>query len=119
MNLQALYPDSEPTTIIGDIHTSRFHAGEVMYIKEAHKFTSLFMPAARIFLLVTDVRAERLKEITGGDCLKEGCPQIEASMGLHLQWYKELWDSINPKSKWDTNPWVFVYTFKKVDKPEK
>ncbi len=78
----------------------------------------LFMPAwaARDFIQITGVRVERLQAITEADCIDEGCPQIEASTGLRLQWYKELWDSINPKYPWASNPFVLVYDFKNVEK---
>ena len=34
-------------------------------------------------------------------------------------WYRCLWDSINAKRghPWESNPWVFVYTFEKIEKP--
>lgn len=41
-----------------------------------HWRPSIFMPrkAARIFLRVTDIRVERLQDITGGQAIKEGVP---------------------------------------------
>ena len=75
----------------------------------------LFMPAsaARLFIKITDVRAERLQEITEEDCIAEGMKQQELPFDIAPVWqYQELWDSINPKYPWEMNPWVWVYQFK-------
>lgn len=81
---------------------------------------SFFMPkaAARIFLKVTDVRCERLQEIGLGNCYAEGCPsEHERTPDI---WFQELWDKLNAQRgyRWETNPWVWVYTFERTDKPE-
>lgn len=89
---------------------------------------SIHMPkeTARIFLMVKDVRVERLNDILAhaGEVAKEGIPysdegDIEAS-GLR---FKELWDStIKPADRerygWDANPWVWVIEFERCEKPE-
>lgn len=90
----------------------------------------LFMPAwaARDFIQITAVRAERLQEITAKDCVAEGYPggdipedrdgkQMEISKLMRLGWFQATWNSINPKYPWEDNPWVFVYLFKKVERP--
>ena len=87
---------------------------------------SLFMPkdAARIFLQVTDVRAERLQDITDKDAVAEGVKEWpEDSPFGSVDEFPSLWDGIhawknpsNPKS-FDSNPWVWVYTFKKIENP--
>ena len=70
----------------------------------------LFMPAwaARDFIQITSVRAERLQEITAEDTVKEGVRGMS---------YQPLWDSINKEHQWASNPFVWVYSFKRVDKP--
>lgn len=90
-----------------------------------------FMPceAARIFLRVTDVRAERLQDITPFDAWNEGCrignsfPWEEHIPELQQQCrdivFKALWDSTVKKSDldaygWNANPWVWVYEFERV-----
>ena len=82
---------------------------------------SIHMPraAARIFLRVTDVRVERLQDISIEDCYSEGISIEKHECGCPVQeitTYKKLWDSINAKRGygWDTNPWVWVYEFEKV-----
>ncbi|GHV34930.1 hypothetical protein FACS18949_11900 [Clostridia bacterium] len=88
--------------------------------------------AARLFLRVTDVRAERVQDITIKDCIAEGVSVGSMNWNRlaaqHKEKYRELWESINTKRKydgdyvarrpgcnWDANPWVWVYTFEKLD----
>lgn len=81
---------------------------------------SIFMPreACRIRLEVTDVRIERLNDITPGDACSEG---IEFPPD-GVPWdpcdaFADLWDQINAKRgfDWETNPWVWVVAFRRVD----
>ena len=81
---------------------------------------SIFMPksAARIWLELTAVRVERLKEIeqNPNDILAEGYdPKTNATRG-DLSWYRELWETINGPGSWSANPWVWVLTFKRIEK---
>lgn len=93
---------------------------------------SIFMPkeAARIFLKVTDVRVERLQDISEADAIAEG---IVMNNTPHEGWYwmenvystdsaliayEKLWNKINGKKyPWDSNPWVWVISFEKTTKP--
>ena len=89
---------------------------------------SIHMPkaAARIFLRVTGVKAERLQGITPEDAHKEGIAfrPFNGNFPHYRNWlikdFRELWDSINAKRGygWDANPWVWVYTFERIAKPE-
>ena len=87
---------------------------------------SLFMPkaACRIFLQVTDVRVKRLNDITEEDAIKEGMElfQFKASHGFPTMTFKGLfqniWGVINGPSSWEENPWVWVISFKRIEKPE-
>lgn len=103
---------------------------------------SLFMPkeAARIWLKVTDVRIERLKNITGDGALREGSQGIRCNhvaLGEHgctdcmnTGWieppqveFMQIWNSTIKKSDidrhgWNANPWVWVIEFERCEKPE-
>ena len=89
---------------------------------------SLFMPkeAARIFLKVTDVRVERLQEITVDGIRNEGLSSMAVHAGdmeIALKEWEKLWNSTIKKSDldrygWEANPWVFVYEFERCEKPK-
>lgn len=84
---------------------------------------SIHMPraACRILLEITDVRVERLQDISRADIRAEGlqCPPELASDDVspnYRDWYpaawRELWNSTG--GNWDANPWVWVVEFKRV-----
>ncbi len=95
---------------------------------------SIFMPrwASRITLEITDVRVERLQEITESDAQAEGVREMTDGSGtfvgrtgprnLVTPWltakeaFADGWDTLNFKRGfgWDTNPWAWVIEFKRV-----
>jgi hypothetical protein len=85
---------------------------------------SIHMPrwASRLTLTVTDVRIERLQDISEADAIAEGAKQYSSSTklsrafnpdwkGVYREGYAELWNSINGPGDWEANPWVVAYTF--------
>tara|TARA_R110002020_G_scaffold380251_4_gene591485 strand:- start:544 stop:1317 length:774 start_codon:yes stop_codon:yes gene_type:complete len=86
---------------------------------------SIFMPkwATRLFLEVTKVRVERLQDISGSDALLEGIiletglTNLPAKVSNAKLKFQNLWSDINGIDSWNANPWVWVYDFKKIDKP--
>ena len=101
---------------------------------------SIHMPkeAARIWLKVTDVRVERLQDITTEQILREGANTeairhyIKQMLDQTDEWidaahkveFQQLWDSTIKKSDidrygWEANPWVWVIEFERCEKPEK
>ena len=93
---------------------------------------SIFMPKkiARIWLEVTEVRAERLQDITeqdakaegvwwDGDYWRGGIHPIKKTLqcwNTAREAFKALWNSIHGKDAWETNPWVWVYGFKRLER---
>ena len=81
---------------------------------------SIFMPrwASRLTLTVTDVRVQRVQEISEEDARAEGVESLRAD-GRQMNGlpasdaFAELWDSINAARGfgWDANPWVVAVTF--------
>jgi hypothetical protein len=71
--------------------------------------------ASRLTLEVTDVRVERLCEITPDDCRAEGQPIHNNDGGVRYG-FGQLWNSLNAKRGfgWDANPWVWVVSFRRV-----
>lgn len=85
---------------------------------------SIHMPreAARLFLQVTMVRAERLREMVLADVLMEGVQEAGAYEDTWDLWH-QTWDrTIRPADRpiygWAANPWVWVISFERVDRPE-
>lgn len=94
---------------------------------------SIHMPrwASRITLEITDIRVERLQDITKDDIYAEGAITDEwmewredvANIGMpsgstimsERDVWERLWNSINGlKYPWDTNPWVWVVEFERM-----
>lgn len=82
---------------------------------------SIHMPkkAVRIWLNVTNVRVERLQDMTDDDAEAEGCfDYTSTALG-----FPDVWDSTIKKSNldsygWDANPWVWVIEFERCEKPK-
>lgn len=93
-----------------------------------HWRPSIHMPkeAARIWLKITDVRAERLWEISADGIRNEGLSSAAVHCGdmeIALKEWEKLWNSIIPKKDidrygWQANPWVWVIEFERCEKPE-
>jgi hypothetical protein len=107
---------------------------------------SIFMPrkASRILLEITNVRVERLNDISGTDAMAEGLnaiskdglrtikygiPDADGHPGTDnvgwpwAEWevspvaaYKKLWELINGKGSWDLKPWVWIIEFEVISK---
>lgn len=80
---------------------------------------SIHMPrwASRINLDITNVRVERLQDISEEDARAEGVdtlPSAPAALS-HRTAFAGLWKSINEPGSWDANPWVWCYTFERAD----
>lgn len=87
--------------------------------------------ACRTVLEITEIRVERLQDISEEDALAEGVTRIDHGREYyfsamrdepdHRNWvdptdaYKELWESINGKGSWGLNPWVWVISFRRVE----
>lgn len=89
---------------------------------------SIHMPkeAARIWHKVTNVRVERLQEITAEGIRNEGISSMAVHAGdmeIALKEWENLWNSTIKKSDldsygWEANPWVWVIEFERCEKPE-
>lgn len=96
---------------------------------------SIHMPreAARIFLKVTNVRLERLQDISESDAIAEGVELYDTNLYKDYSNFKlsgvsrakvsfaTLWDKINGQEEtknWLADPFVWVYEFERVEKPK-
>lgn len=124
-------------------YTKRIGKGEACHLAEFYGYKasvansedaeepwkpSIHMPkeAARIWLRVTDVRVERLQDITSEQIGREGV-EVEYPHVLNGEEkryaFLTLWNSTIKKSNldcygWDANPWVWVIEFERCKKPE-
>lgn len=105
--------------------------GEEVTLKaEDYKWRpSIHMPkeAARIFLRVTRVRLQRLRDISPDQCAAEGielfCGPVDAREAYYISSFAALWDTTIPpadlhKYGWEANPWVWVIDFERCKRPE-
>lgn len=102
---------------------------------------SIFMPrwASRLTLEVTEVRLQRLQDISEDDARAEGVDEIVAKAPTARDAFRLLWDSINGKPRpvldddgervldddgrpimdasrsWASNPWVWAVSFRKIE----
>lgn len=87
-----------------------------------------FMPkyAARIWLEITEVRVQRVQEISEEDAIAEGSvpdPDLDVAPGVsdgfeHRMAFARLWDTLNakrPGCSWAESPWVWAISFRKLE----
>ena len=111
---------------------SKFHGNEQGYMYRASCNEnwdgfwkpSLHMPkeAARIWLKVTNVRVERLQDITPKQAGEEGVTWETDNSGMYRRMrFKQIWDSTIKKQDldkygWYANPYVWVIEFERIEK---
>jgi len=145
------YCDMTDAELIMTAYKAPYEPGDILYVRETWKKApngyyyyedwqrndiadvtkwkpSIYMPkeAARIWLKVTDVRVERLQDITSEQISREGV-EVEYPHVLNGEEkryaFSALWNSTIKKSNldwygWDANPWVWVIEFERCEKPE-
>lgn len=91
---------------------------------------SIFMPRkwSRLTLEITDVRVQRLQEISEQDATAEGLGAGVVSHGWQrnavvlssaVGRFRMLWDQINGKrAPWESNPWAWAITFRRADRED-
>ena len=85
---------------------------------------SIHMPreAARIFLRVTGVRVERLRDMVLADVLMEGIKETDEYEKTWDRWYQSWNHTIKPADLptygWAANPWVWVINFERISEEE-
>lgn len=148
------HPEVEDKQIISKLCLPPYQPGDVLYVRETWSewtggyvykawnspfpqpgayleekwHPSIHMPkdAARIWLKVTEVRVERLQDITIDGIRNEGLSSMAVHCGdkkIALEEWKILWNSTIKKSDlnrygWDANPLVWVIAFEPCEKPK-
>jgi hypothetical protein len=98
-----------------------------------YKWTpSIHMPrwASRIKLEITNIRVQRVQDISEADARAEGCIRLPASGRITdipggqyggrvwisaKHWYRDLWGQINGADSWKSNVWVWAISFRRVE----
>ena len=102
--------------------------------KNSGYFNKMFVRADLMpyHIRITNVRVERLQDISDDDCIKEGIEWDHKSQRFYVRYdskthsrmwfantpretYAALIDRISGKGTWESNPYVFVYDFELVD----
>lgn len=115
--------------------TEKFYQGGKEIEMKWHPSIHMPKEAARIWLKVTDVRVERLQDITEDEAVKEGiyqsnCKECNVPFGCdacpdegynEINGFSDLWDSTIKKSDldrygWNANPWVWVIEFERCER---
>ena len=158
------YCDMTDIELINTAYKAPYQPGDILYVRETWKKApngyyyyedwqrndiadvtkwepSIHMPkeAARIWLKVTNVRVERLQDITPKGAESEGVgnlfyddigygeknygTEVDTEYGIAKEQFAWLWESTIKKSDldrygWDANPWVWVIEFERCEKPE-
>lgn len=117
-----------------------FNSTEISYSSRWHPSIHMPREAARIFLQVTDIKVERLHDIDCAGALAEGCdgrcdcPSNGAegvlsciTKDFSIERFQTVWDATIPKHPnkfkrypyyWNDNPWVWVISFERCEKPK-
>ncbi|MBJ6722399.1 hypothetical protein I2750_19555 [Bacillus sp. PR5] len=134
--------DYERAVYAADADDVRLHLSGVEQLRACHPNIdwskherlrpSIHMPrwASRITQIVTDVRVQRLQDISKADAIAEGIELVKVTKQWGNHWrnygadgmtdrsakysFQTLWTIINGHKKmvsWNDNPWVTAYTF--------
>ena len=103
------------------VNAMKYDAGwdNKMFVKAA------YMPH---HIRITEIKVQRLQDISDEDCLKEGITKWERGLDLYYyckekfsdfntprEAFAALIDKVSGNGTWERNPWVFAYSFKLID----
>lgn len=118
--------DAEAVVYAEDTSAAIEHRQAIMEMKGRYNLTDkwatphlrlrspIHMPrwASRTTLVVTDVRVQRVQDISAADVSTEGVkPIIGPNPKTMKEAFRDLWNSIYGPDAWDQNPWVAAITF--------
>lgn len=142
-NIERIHPwPNRPHTQTGDDSAIIYRAdGHWQWLDDdgcmtdkTHWKPSIHMPraACRLFLKITSVRVERLHDISEEDAKAEGVERSRSGDGRivykhylkpkygpsPVHSFQTLWEKINGAESWESNPWVWVVEFERIEKPK-
>lgn len=73
--------------------------------------------ACRARLRVTDLRIERVQDISDADAVAEGWPGTSGpdTPKPPVIWFRDLWNEIHGPDAWERNDWVVAYSFEEIE----
>lgn len=106
------------------VYKAGYSKGErIPMVREQEKNLGVWKPSihmpkdvARIFLKVTSARVERLQDITEDGIRAEGITEEWPPHAMDK--FRKLWDSTTKEYRWETNPWMWVIEFERIEKSE-
>ena len=131
LQLEIQYKDMSRRWFMVDIETFTKYTCDSGWGPNAKWRPCIHMPkwAARIFLKVTGVRVERVRDISRDDAIAEGIywqnrfgswpyygKELAKYVKTPMESFMYLWDSLYPGS-WESNDWVWVTEFEMCEKP--
>lgn len=106
------------------VYKASVHDDWYKSLKEKHPHykwkPSIFMNKtdARIWLRISNIRVERLQDISEDDAKSEGVVEGNYQDSVSCRYkFRTLWLSINGEHSWKENPWVWVIEFERIEKP--
>ena len=107
----------ENTPEAGDRWDDLFHYNHDRTGKKGGAVPAIHMPrwASRITLTITDVRVQRLQEISETDAIAEGAEPVlvppDGGSNPHREGFRDLWERLHGRDAWDANPEVVALSF--------
>jgi hypothetical protein len=128
---EAIYKGKGCFTYYGiDDKPVTFNGRRMRWRWKPERLAAMYMPrkAAREFIAIKNVRAERLHDMSDADAIAEGIERVPQCGILRcagwkdytlprngfihpVESYRSLWESINGKGSWAENPWAWVVEF--------
>lgn len=111
------YDDMKPSALMGDEIVDYLATTTTASWSMGRKRSPIHMPrwASRLTLTVTDVRVERLQDISEADAIAEGGKAFfdeENPEMMGIVDFRRIWNSIHGPEAWAANPWVVALTFR-------
>ncbi|SEH99492.1 Hypothetical protein PYTT_2399 [Akkermansia glycaniphila] len=131
---ERLWNDGDGSWLYGADHKflpMDYPEGWLAKVDHKRSIPAIHMPrwASRIMLEITNIRVERLQDISWDDCMAEGVLSTREygytayfdfrrekyTCSTPRESYESIIDSINGAKAWDSNPWVWVVEYKIIE----
>jgi hypothetical protein len=112
------YGDQPCVVYDDEWHGKEYHPAEIRpWARKFGRIPSIHMPreCSRITLEVTGLRVERLQDISESDAQAEGVGISDDQTYPYTFAFATLWEQLNGKGSWLSDPWVWVVEFKRIE----